>query len=73
MPVAHTCNTSYSKGRHQEDHSSKPVQANSLRDSLSKEKEKRKRQKKKETLSKITNTKKGWWSDSSDCLASVRP
>jgi hypothetical protein len=28
--VAHTCNPSYSGGRDQEDHSSKPVQANSL-------------------------------------------
>jgi hypothetical protein len=31
-PVAHIYNPSYSGGRDQEDHSSKPVQANSLRD-----------------------------------------
>jgi hypothetical protein len=30
VPVAHTCNTSYSGGRDQEDHSLKPTQANSL-------------------------------------------
>jgi hypothetical protein len=30
--VAHSCNPSYSGGRDQEDHSSKPAQANSLRD-----------------------------------------
>jgi hypothetical protein len=29
MPVAHTCNPSYSEGRDQEDRSSKPAQANS--------------------------------------------
>jgi hypothetical protein len=28
--VAHTCNASYSGGRDQEDHGSKPAQANSL-------------------------------------------
>jgi hypothetical protein len=28
MPVAHTCNPSYSEGRDQEDHSMKPAQAN---------------------------------------------
>jgi hypothetical protein len=28
--VAHTCNPSYSAGRDQEDHGSKPAQANSL-------------------------------------------
>jgi hypothetical protein len=46
---AHTCNPSYSGGRHQEDHSSKPAQANSLPDPISKKK---------------TFTKKGWWCDS---------
>jgi hypothetical protein len=34
--VAHTCNPSYSGGRDQEDHSSKPAQANSSRDPISK-------------------------------------
>jgi hypothetical protein len=32
--VAHACNPSYSGGRDQEDHSSKPVQANSLQDPI---------------------------------------
>jgi hypothetical protein len=35
-PVAHNCNASYSRGRDQEDGSSKPTQANSLRDLISK-------------------------------------
>jgi hypothetical protein len=35
-PVAHTCNPRYSGGRDQEDHGSKPAQANSLRDPISK-------------------------------------
>jgi hypothetical protein len=48
-PVAHTCNPSYSGGRDQEDHSWKPVEANSSGDSLS----------------KIPNTKQGWRSGSS--------
>jgi hypothetical protein len=34
--VAHICNPSYSGGRDQEDHCSKPAQVNSLRDPLSK-------------------------------------
>jgi hypothetical protein len=34
--VAHTCNPSYSGGRNQEDHSSKPAQANNSRDPISK-------------------------------------
>jgi hypothetical protein len=34
--VAHACIPSYSGGRDQEDHSLKPAQANSLRDSISK-------------------------------------
>jgi hypothetical protein len=34
--VAHTCNPSYSGGRDQEDYSSKPAWANSLRDPISK-------------------------------------
>jgi hypothetical protein len=29
VPVAHTCNSSYSGGRDQEDHGSKPAQENS--------------------------------------------
>jgi hypothetical protein len=47
-PVAHACNPSYSGGRDQADHDSKPAWANSLRD----------------PISKIPFTKKGWWSDS---------
>jgi hypothetical protein len=35
-PVAHTCNSSYSGGRDQEDHGSKPARANSSRDPISK-------------------------------------
>jgi hypothetical protein len=31
VPVAHTCNPSYSGGRDQKDHSSKPAQGNSSR------------------------------------------
>jgi hypothetical protein len=46
--VAHACNPSYSGGRDQEDHSSKPVLANSSGD----------------PISKIFNTEKGWWSGS---------
>jgi hypothetical protein len=34
--VAHTCNPSYSGGRYQEDHGSKPAQADSLQDLISK-------------------------------------
>jgi hypothetical protein len=30
IKIYHTCNSSYSGGRDQEDHSSKPAQANSL-------------------------------------------
>jgi hypothetical protein len=36
VPVAHTCNPSYSGGSDQEDHSSKPAWANSLKDLISK-------------------------------------
>jgi hypothetical protein len=32
--AAHACHPSYSRGRDQEDHSSKPTQANSLRDPI---------------------------------------
>jgi hypothetical protein len=35
-PVAHACNPSYSGGRDQEDHGSKPARANSSRDPISK-------------------------------------
>jgi hypothetical protein len=35
-PLAHTCNPSYSGGRNQEDHGSKPAQANSSCDPISK-------------------------------------
>jgi hypothetical protein len=48
--VTHACNPSYSGGSDQEDHGSKPAQANSLQDSIS---EKTKQLKK-------TITKKGW-------------
>jgi hypothetical protein len=34
VPVAHTCNPSYSGGRDQEDCGSKPAWANSLRDPI---------------------------------------
>jgi hypothetical protein len=34
--VTHTCNPSYSRGRDQEDHGSKPVQANRSWDPISK-------------------------------------
>jgi hypothetical protein len=34
--VAHACNPTYSVGRDQEDHGSKPAQANSSRDPISK-------------------------------------
>jgi hypothetical protein len=34
VPVIHTCNPSYSGGRDQEDHSSKPAWANSSRDPI---------------------------------------
>jgi hypothetical protein len=57
VPVASACNPSYSGSRDQEDHSSKPAQANSSKD----------------PISKIPNTKKGWWSGLSGkysaCLA----
>jgi hypothetical protein len=36
--VAHTCNPSFLGGRHQENHSSKPAQVNSLLDPISKKK-----------------------------------
>jgi hypothetical protein len=36
VPVAHTCNPSYSGGRDQEDHNMKPTQANSSGDLSSK-------------------------------------
>jgi hypothetical protein len=35
-PVAHTCNPSYTGSRGQEDHGSKPAQANSSQDPISK-------------------------------------
>jgi hypothetical protein len=47
--VAHASNPSYLKGRDQEDQGLKPAWENSLRD----------------PISKIPNTKKGWWSGSS--------
>jgi hypothetical protein len=36
VPVAHSCNPSYSGGRDQVDYSLKPAQANSLKDPISK-------------------------------------
>jgi hypothetical protein len=45
VPVAHTYNPSYSGGRDQEDHSSKPDKANSLQDPISKKKKKNPSQK----------------------------
>jgi hypothetical protein len=41
--MAHTCNTSYSGGRDQEDHSLKPIWANSLRPYLEKKSPSQKR------------------------------
>jgi hypothetical protein len=41
--VAHTCNPSYSGGREQEDHDSKPAQANSSGDPISKKQNKTKK------------------------------
>jgi hypothetical protein len=46
--VAHICNPSYSGGRDQEDHGSKPAPANSLYDPISK--------------TPFTKKKKDWWS-----------
>jgi hypothetical protein len=48
--VAHTCNPSYAGDRDQEDRDLKPAHGNSFQD----------------PSSKIPNTKKGWWSGSSD-------
>jgi hypothetical protein len=36
VPVAHTCNRNFSRGIDQEDHSSKPAQANSSQNPISK-------------------------------------
>jgi hypothetical protein len=41
----HTCNPSYSEGRDQEDRGSKPAQANSSRDPISKKRKKKPSQK----------------------------
>jgi hypothetical protein len=49
MPVAHAYNPSYLGGRDQRDHSSTPAQAHISQD----------------LISKIPNTKQGWWSGSS--------
>jgi hypothetical protein len=48
--VAHTCNPSYSEGRDQEDHGSKPAWGSSLRNPVLKK----------------TITGKGWWSGSDE-------
>jgi hypothetical protein len=58
--VAHACNPSYLGGRDQEDHSSKPVWANSLQNSISKKKKKSHTQ------------KKGWWSGSKKYICMQR-
>jgi hypothetical protein len=61
--VAHTCYPSYSRGRDQEDHGSKPTTGKSFeRPYLGKK--------------PITHTQNGWQSGSgckSACLANVRP
>jgi hypothetical protein len=41
VPVAHACNPSYLGGKDQEDRGSKPAQANSLGDPISKKKKKK--------------------------------
>jgi hypothetical protein len=46
LPVAHACNPSYSGGRDQEDSGSKPTQANSLQDPISKKPITKKKKKK---------------------------
>jgi hypothetical protein len=56
VPVAHTYNLSYSGGRYQEDHSSKPAWANNPWD----------------PILKIPNTKKSWWSGASDTVPSLQ-
>jgi hypothetical protein len=43
VPVAHTCNPSYSGGKDQEDHGLKPAWANSLLDPILKNLEQKKR------------------------------
>jgi hypothetical protein len=53
MPVAHACNASYSGGRGQEDYGSKPAQANSLRDHISKKSLTQKKKKHKKRKKKI--------------------
>jgi hypothetical protein len=58
VPVAHACNPSYSGGKDQEDHSSKPAQANSS----------------KNPILKKNQHKKGlaeWLSSKNACLASI--
>jgi hypothetical protein len=50
MPMAHTCNPSYSGGRDQEDRSSKPTQASILQD----------------PISKNPSENQGWWSGSGE-------
>jgi hypothetical protein len=47
MLVAHACTPTYSGGRDQEDHSSKPAWANSSRGPISKKKKERKKKRKK--------------------------
>jgi hypothetical protein len=53
--VAYACNPSYSGGRDQKDHSSKPALANCSRDLISKKK------KKKKTFTKQGLVAQGWW------------
>jgi hypothetical protein len=52
VPVAHAYNTSYLGGRDQEDCGSKPAQANSSRDPISKKKKKNKNKNKKKRKKK---------------------
>jgi hypothetical protein len=54
VPLAHSCNSSYSRGRDQEDHGSKPAWANSSQD----------------PMLKNTVTNKGWWCGSRKALSS---
>jgi hypothetical protein len=57
--VAHACNSRYSRGRDQEDCSSKPAQGNSSGDPISeKTHHKKKKERKKERKKTKTKTKK---------------
>jgi hypothetical protein len=58
--VAHAYNTSYLGGRDQEDCGSKPAQANSSRDPISKKKKKKKNQNQSQNKKEKKVTKKDW-------------